>query len=168
MSTLNGIISPSGGSAPDLTPYVLLAGDADGQVIQGRTGANAARVDIGETDQYQAALVGGGETHGIIFAYDVGIYGESPDGNTSFDLYNAGVAIDTDGDASFTGGTSTNLGGTLGWTAVGGSRVNIISLQTPPTNANDSGTAGDFILTSTAIYVCVADNSWKKADLAAW
>lgn len=152
----------------DLSAYALLAGDADGQTIQGRTGANAARVDIGETDANQAALIGGGATHGFVFAHDGGIYGESPDGQTSFDLYNAGLNMSTDGDASFTGETSTNLGSAAGFTAINGSRVNVTSLQTPPTNADDPCTAGDTIDSATFHYFCAATDTWVRVAMATW
>lgn len=155
-------------SVVDLAPYVLLAGDADGQTIQGRTGANAARVDIGETSIDEAKLIGGGATSGFIKAYTDGVLASSPDLGTSFDLYDQGVEIDTDGAASFTGGASTNLGSTLGLTAIGGSRVNITSLQTPPTNANDACTAGDTIDTATFHYYCAATNTWVRAAMATW
>lgn len=147
---------------------VLTSGDADGQTIQGRTGANAARVDIGETDANQATLIGGGETHGFIYAYDGGIYGESPDGGTVLDLYNEGVEISSDGSVSFSGDTSTGLGSYAGLTAILGSRVNITSEQAPPTNANDACAEGDTIDTATFHYYCYATDSWVRVAMSTW
>ena len=157
-----------GGGGTGGTGDVLLAGDADGQVIQGFTGEDKARIDIGVTDASGVRLIGTGATPGFIFAHTDGVYSESPDGNTSFDLYNAGVDIDTDGAASFAGVVSTNLGSPLGFTGIGGSRVNITSLQTPPTNANDTCTAGDTIDTATFHYYCAATDTWVRVAMATW
>lgn len=162
------VVGGGGGGGSGGTGDVLLAGDADGQTIQGRTGANAARVDIGETATDQAALIGGGATHGYIYAYQLGVYGESPDGQSSIDLHDGGLNMSTNGSAYCTGEVSTNLGSTAGWTAIGGSRVNVISLQTPPTNANDPCTAGDTIDTATFHYYCAATDTWVRVAMATW
>lgn len=37
-----------------------------------------------------------------------------------------------------------------------------------PALANSSGTIGELRFDSSYIYVCVANNSWKKASLTAW
>lgn len=150
----------SSGGEVDLSAYVLLAGDEDGQTIQGLTGNNKARIELsleGEVDK--AALIGGGATYGFIYAYANGVYGASPDESTSFDLYNGGLDLTTNGAVQFYGSTSTNLGSTAGWTAVNGSRVNVTSLQTPPTNANDPCPAGDTIDTATYHYYCAATDT---------
>lgn len=156
-------------SPVDLSAYVKLAGDEDGQTIQGLTGNNKARIELsleGEVDK--AALIGGGATYGFIYAYADGVYGESPDESTSFDLYNGGLDLTTNGAAQFYGSISTNLGSTAGWTAVSGSRVNVTSLQTPPTNANDPCTAGDTIDTATYHYYCAATDTWVRVAMATW
>ena len=163
------VVVGGGGAAPDLSAYVLLAGDEDGQTIQGLTGNNKARIELsleGKVDQ--AALIGGGATHGFIYAYADGVYGESPDGSTLFDLYNGGLDLTTNGAVQFYGDTSTNLGSTTGWTAVNGSRVNVTSLQNPPTNANDPCTAGDTIDTATYHYYCAATDTWVRVAMATW
>ena len=147
---------------------VLLAGDADGQVIQGRTGANAARVDIGETSIDEAKLIGGGATSGFIKADADGVFASSPDLGTSFDLYDGGVDIASDGSSSFYGATATNIGVAGGPTSINGSRVNIASFQTPPTNANDTCTAGDTIDTATFHYYCAATDTWVRVAMATW
>lgn len=163
------VVVGGGGAAPDLSAYVLLAGDEDGQTIQGLTGNNKARIELsveGEVDK--AALIGGGATYGFIYAYADGVYGASPDESTSFDLYNGGLDLTTNGAVQFYGSTSTNLGSTAGWTAVNGSRVNVTSLQTPPTNANDPCTAGDTIDTATYHYYCAATDTWVRVAMATW
>ena len=37
-----------------------------------------------------------------------------------------------------------------------------------PTTTGSDGTAGQIVWDSSYIYVCVATNSWKRANLAAW
>jgi len=158
--------------AEQLVPYqsyVKLAGDTAGQTIQGLTGNNKARIELsveGEVDK--AALIGGGATYGFIYAYADGVYGASPDESTSFDLYNSGLDLTTDGAAQFYGSTSTSLGSGAGLTNVLGTRVNITSLQTPPTNANDPCTAGDTIDTATYHYYCAATDTWVRVAMATW
>jgi hypothetical protein len=147
---------------------VLLAGDADGQTIQGRSGADKARVDIGETDPDQVTLIGPGATPGRVYAYSGGVYAVSPDGGTSFEIYDQGFEFNTDGAAGLYGGTSTGVGSTEGVLNLAGSRINVHSQQSPPTNANDSCTAGDTIDTATFHYYCEATNSWVRAPMATW
>lgn len=158
-----------GGGDVDLSGYALLAGDADGQTIQGLTGNNKARIELSVGgDVGKAALIGGGATYGFIYAYADGVYGESPDELTSFDLYNGGLDLKTNGTAQFYGSTGTNLGSEGGWTTVIGTRVNITSLQTPPTNSNDTCTAGDTIDTATYHYYCAATDTWVRVAMATW
>lgn len=42
------------------------------------------------------------------------------------------------------------------------------ALNTAPASATATGTLGEIRITATAIYVCTATNTWKKADLASW
>ncbi len=42
------------------------------------------------------------------------------------------------------------------------------ALNTAPSSATDTGTAGEVRFTTTGIYICVATNSWIKAAAAAW
>ena len=37
-----------------------------------------------------------------------------------------------------------------------------------PLNSNDSGTMGQIVWDTGHIYVCVASNTWKRANLASW
>jgi hypothetical protein len=76
---------------------VLLAGDADGQTIQGRTGSNAARVDIGEAVETIAQLRGQGASPGYVQANAVGAYLSSADEATYLDLYEGIIEFSTDG-----------------------------------------------------------------------
>lgn len=134
----------------------------------GSSAERGARIDVGQTVVDKAVLIGGGATHGFIYAYEGGVYGESPDGLTSLDIYNGGMELKTDGVSQFYGSTSTNLGSGEGWTTVLGTRVNITSLQTPPTNANDACTAGDTIDTATFHYYCAATDTWVRVAMATW
>jgi len=155
-------------SSVDTSLFVLLAGDADGQTIQGRSGADKARVDIGETDPDQVTLIGPGATSGRVYAYSGGVYAVSPDGGTSFDIYDQGFGFNTDGAAGLYGGTSTGVGSTEGVLNLAGSRINVHSQQSPPTNANDSCTAGDTIDTATFHYYCEATDTWVRVAMATW
>ena len=42
------------------------------------------------------------------------------------------------------------------------------ALNTAPASATDTGVVGEIRVTSTHIYVCIAANTWVRADLAAW
>ena len=161
--TLTAIGGGAGGAGD-----VLLAGDADGQTIQGFTGADKARIDIGVSDASGVRLIGTGATPGFIYAYTDGVFASSPDFGTSIDLYDGGIDIVSDGSSSFYGVTATNIGVAGGPTSINGSRVNVASFQTPPTNANDTCTAGDTIDTATFHYFCAATNTWVRAAMATW
>jgi len=155
-------------SSTDLADYALLAGDADGQTIQGRTGANAARVDIGEGTAQQVRLIGSGATPGYLYAYDNGVFASSPDEASSWDLYDGGMEFSTDGDLSLNGTNSAQLS-SVGIVALnGGAGIRVTTGQTPPTNANDSCGTGDFIPTTNFIYFCVASNTWQRVAIATW
>lgn len=160
------VVVPGGGGGG--TGDVLLAGDADGQVIQGRTGADKARIDIGVADASGIRLIGTGAAAGFIYAYTDGVFASSPDFGTSFDLYDSGIDIVSDGSSSFSGVTATNIGVAGGATYINGSRVNVASFQTPPTNANDACIAGDTIDTATFHYYCHATNTWVRVAMATW
>lgn len=43
-----------------------------------------------------------------------------------------------------------------------------VTTPTVPSSASDTGTAGDIAWDSTHIYICVATNTWKRADIATW
>jgi len=120
-------------SALVLTDYALLAGDADGQTIQGVTGENKARVTLTGGN---AALWGDGELAGNVWANDTEAGMLSPDEGSALVVSNG--------------------------------RVKVMTSQTPPTNANDTCTAGDFIPTSGFIYFCVADDTWQRVAIATW
>ena len=130
---------------------VLLAGDADGQTIQGRTGSNAARVDIGEAVETIAQLRGQGASPGYVQANAVGAYLSSADEATYLDLYDGNIDLETNGIFFLTAPV-----------------VRIVSAQAPPTNANDPCAAGDTIDTATFHYYCHATDSWVRAPMAAW
>ena len=44
----------------------------------------------------------------------------------------------------------------------------VSALNSAVTNANDSGTVGQIRFTADYIYVCVANNTWKRAALSSW
>ncbi len=150
------------------TGDVLLAGDADGQTIQGRSGADKARVDIGETDPDQVTLIGPGATPGRVYAYSGGVYAVSPDGLSLVDVYDTGLALQTAGDLTVWGATSSIFGIASGPTTIQGAKIQLSSQQTAPTNANDTCTAGDFIPTTGFIYFCTATDTWKRVAIATW
>lgn len=134
-----------GGAAPDLSAYALLAGDADGQMIQGRTGENQARIDIGGSSSSQVAMHGTGLLHGVASVDNEGAYLYSADSGSYV------YAIDSEG---------TVIGSTVA--------IRLIYGQTPPTNANDPCTAGDTIDTATFHYYCAATDTWVRVAMATW
>jgi hypothetical protein len=46
--------------------------------------------------------------------------------------------------------------------------ANIIVSNTVPATASSNGAAGTISFDSNFFYVCVANNTWKKATLASW
>ena len=124
---------------------VLLAGDADGQTIQGRTGENQARIEIAVGSSSAVDLRGAGLSHGTVSADNEGAYLYSADsGSYIYSIDSEGAVI------------ASSLA------------IRLISGQTPPTNANDTCTAGDTIDTATFHYYCHATDSWVRAPMAAW
>lgn len=158
---------------------VLLAGDADGQVIQGISGSDQARVDIGVTDVASANLLGSGATPATAFADNQYAGIKSPDTNTSCIVSNGVASCSSDVSVLFQvtpggyfGATSTSFyaGSPSGATSIDLSdgALRVTYAQTPPTNANDTCTAGDTIDTATFHYFCHATDSWVRAPMASW
>lgn len=48
-----------------------------------------------------------------------------------------------------------------------GDNINIATARTPA-NATATGTTGDIVWDSNHVYVCIATNTWKRADIATW
>jgi len=135
--------------------YVLLAGDADGQTIQGFTGSNKARVRLLENtfDAWAGTIaqsrIGMSATEAWFEFGDAEV-----DGSYRASVSAAGLALSTP-----SGGTSIRL--------LDGS-LNLKSAQTPPTNATDTCVAGDTIDTATFHYYCHATNTWVRVAMATW
>lgn len=47
-------------------------------------------------------------------------------------------------------------------------RATSIKGTTVPSTANATGTAGEVRYNSTHVYICVANNTWKRAELSTW
>lgn len=138
-------------SGAGASAFALLAGDADGQTIQGHSGSNAARIDIGETSETVSALYGSGATPGTVQASDQGGYIASADEGTFLDLYDGTLELETDGYLSLTSPA-----------------IRLLSSQTAPTNADDTCAAGDTILSASYLYYCSAPDTWTRVALATW
>ena len=139
------IVGGGGGASVDTSAFVLIAGDADGQTIQGRTGENQARMEIAVGSSSTVDLCGAGLSHGTVSADNEGAYLYSADsGSYIYSIDSEGAVI------------ASSLA------------IRLISGQTPPTNANDTCTAGDTIDTATFHYYCHATDSWVRAPMAAW
>jgi len=160
-----------GGGGGDLSAYVLLAGDEDGQTIQGLAGNNKARIELSpEGEPAAARMVGGGAANTAVVFADQGYAGlRSPDTNTDCSVTNGALSCNSDNSVAF--GVNPN-GGYFGANPTGfyfgGPTVNIASSQTPPTNANDACTQGDTIDTATFHYYCAATNTWVRVAMATW
>lgn len=136
-------------AAPDLSPYALLAGDADGQTIQGVAGADMPRINISSTE---LNLYGDGAgTPAPLSIEDGEIWLTSQDQGSHVAVYDGTAEIGSDGSLKLSGLT-----------------VNINSAQTPPTNANDTCSLGDTIDTATFHYYCAATNTWVRVAMATW
>ena len=46
--------------------------------------------------------------------------------------------------------------------------ANLLISNTVPANSSSSGIAGTISRDTNYIYVCVANNTWKRAELSAW
>lgn len=62
-------------------------------------------------------------------------------------------------------GTSANVGGAL--LQVNGDRIRVIGAKTP-TSATAAGFGGEICWDQNYIYVCVANNQWKRSALSTW
>ena len=168
-----------GGGSVDTSAFVLLAGDADGQVIQGISGSDQAMMDIGVTDPAGARLIGSGSTPAYVFADNQYSGIGSFNGTSSITVSDAQIQMDAgSGTASINFGTVNSwmdLTETYFELGVGAASLNISETafrvvygQTPPTNANDTCTTGDTIDTATFHYYCHATNTWVRAAMATW
>ena len=174
-----GPVIGGGGASVDTSAFVLLAGDADGQVIQGISGSDKARVDIGVVDTSSARLIGSGSTPAYVFADNQYSGIGSFNGTSSITVSDAQIQMDAgSGTASINFGTVNSwmdLTETYFELGVGAASLNISETafrvvygQTPPTNANDTCTTGDTIDTATFHYYCHATNTWVRAAMATW
>ena len=175
-----GTVVVGGGGSGGGTGDVLLAGDADGQTIQGRSGSDEARVDIGEGHPYEARMIGGGATPAFAFVDNAYFYAQSPDTNSSIQVTDGSVQISSDAavglsvvpTGAYFGASATSFyAGSPDSTNtidVSNAAVRILYSQTPPTNSNDTCTAGDTIDTATFHYYCHTNNAWVRVAMATW
>lgn len=140
----------------DLSAYVLLAGDTDGQTIYGvadegdPSSVGSLLLGVGAASQ---GLLRSGTTGGSVFVSPTLARLRGPDSNLFFSATASMVEMDgSNGFASIKGGTAVRY--TYG--------------QTPPTNANDPCTAGDTIDTATFHYFCAATDTWVRVAMATW
>lgn len=47
-------------------------------------------------------------------------------------------------------------------------QMDLAALNTPVTNSDDNGNVGEIRFTADYIYVCVADDTWKRVALSTW
>ena len=47
-------------------------------------------------------------------------------------------------------------------------QMDLAALNTAVTNSDDNGNVGEIRFTSDYIYVCVADDTWKRVALSTW
>lgn len=107
LSTTSWISQPT--APANLSSYALLAGDADGQVIKGRTGANQPNLDLGQVaDAGVARLNGSGATPPYVEVTDSIARLRSPNEATTISA--------ADGVAYITSDTKVGLGGPLVYT----------------------------------------------------
>lgn len=81
--------------------------------------------------------------------------------STAFNVYKndgskAMLRIDNTSDAAVFAGTVTST------------KFFVSAMNTPPSSASDTGTAGEIRITTDYIYICVATNTWKRVALSSW
>lgn len=54
-----------------------------------------------------------------------------------------------------------------GWLLVRGSTIRVKEQRTP-ISASSDGYKGEIVHDSNYVYVCIADNTWKRAALSSW
>jgi len=81
-------------------------------------------------------------------------------GNSGYIQYNVGGALGANSQLTFDEST-----GVFSTTTVQGG---IRTTTTPPTSSTSAGISGDIAYDGGYIYVCVADNIWKRAALSTW
>ena len=92
---------------------------------------------------------------------------ENTDGSGSVSLSDAKLTVFSNG--NITVGTPTDSGYKFDVNGTArASKFYVTALNTAPSSASDTGTAGEIRFTSTAIYICTATNTWKKAEIATW
>lgn len=156
--------SALGGEAPDLSPYVLLAGDSDGQVIQGETGVDKARIELG-LGGLGLSRIFSGNPNTFIQVGDAEMYFESStdgvDANTAvLTLSSNELYIDiADGEAGL------GVNSVTGFNFTGAA----MSFNVPaPSTSTDTCSAGMFAWDASYIYVCTATDNWERTAVAAW
>ncbi len=137
-----------GGGGGDLSAYALLAGDADGQTIQGVTGSDRPRLAM---DGEGASLYGVGAAPSSLQILEGEAFLSSGDAESYVDIADGYVSVVSNG-----------------YIEVIANELKIISSQTPPTNANDTCTAGNTILTATFLYYCYTTDTWVRVAMATW
>lgn len=127
----------------DLSPYVLLAGDADGQTIQGVAGSNKPHLSLGDTYvSLRASTDGTDETLSFLNVGATGVEIDVHDGVAQFQMNDNGTV--------FTGAVLRMNG------------------MTVPTTASDPCFAGAVAWDSGFWYVCIALDTWKRTALSTW
>ncbi len=154
---------------------ITLKGYIDGQI----TAANAAivanvtaanvglkgYVDFGNTLQASAILSANvgmkGYVDNSVVTANIGMQGYTDFGNTRMLVY-----VDGQINAANVGRTQANLG-MLGYvnSRTGG---NTTISSTAPASNSSTGSAGQVAYDSNYIYICIATNTWKRANISTW
>ncbi|MCR4275066.1 MAG: hypothetical protein NUW02_03450 [Candidatus Campbellbacteria bacterium] len=137
--------------------YVLLAGDADGQTIQGRTGADKPRLEIGVTSADMSELWGSGDS--------------TTAGYVMVDNQSATIGVN-DGDTWWSAHADVLEGGIGGFTVVSVDNATkafkLYTWKTCPVSAIDACSAGEICFDANYIYRCVATDTWKRVSITTW
>lgn len=144
--------SLAGGGDVDLSGYVLLAGDSDGQTIQGFVGLDQPRLVLNDGT---ATLRGVGSDSSYVRSSDSYAQLFSPDFENSLQVGDDGISI-------------LGLGGFGITLSSADGSVQIVSNLTAPTTAADPCTAGTFIPTTGFIYFCIAPDTWQRVAIGTW
>lgn len=68
----------------------------------------------------------------------------------------------------YANGTSGGGGDTVTWAQVTGKPTLMTQATAAPASPTSAGTPGQYFITSDALYICVATDTWRQSTLTEW
>jgi len=111
------------------------------------------------------------DTYGVTYSNSVGV-GAASNSSARIYAYTTGLTSAVHGDASFGygvyGTSNYNYGGVFSGLGVLATHFRINAMDTAPATSTSAGEYGEIRITSTGIYICIANNAWIKCVGADW